>query len=120
MKYRRWNPLILGWLETLRRNLVCGIIAYVANQRTKEIGIHMALGAQVKHVVWPVLKQGMVLIFSGVALGVLSSSASTRLIEGMLYGVSPMDQSALLGAAFLLTVVALLVCYLPRQPRFPS
>jgi predicted permease len=92
-----------------------GIIAYVANQRTREIGIRMALGAQINQVVWLVLKQGVILILGGLAMGVLFSSAFTRLIEGMLFGVSPMDLTALLGGAFVLIGVALLACYVPAR-----
>jgi predicted permease len=92
-----------------------GIIAYVAGQRTKEIGIRMALGAQISHVVWLVLKQGAILILAGVILGVLASSASIRLIKSMLFGVSPTDLTTLLAGAGLLMAVALLACYIPAR-----
>ncbi len=68
-----------------------GLIVYVAKQRTVEIGIRLALGADISRVVWLLLKQGIMLISFGLLLGVLASSALIGLIESMLYGVSPMD-----------------------------
>ena len=92
-----------------------GIVAYVTAHRTKEIGIRMALGAQVHSAVWVVLRQGLIIVLVGVALGLLASLAFARVIGSMLYGVSPLDATALLGGAILLMAAALLACYVPAH-----
>jgi putative ABC transport system permease protein len=111
--------LLLGMLGTIGLILAVvglyGIISYVANHRTKEIGIRMALGAKVHYAVWLVLRQGLLLILAGVAIGMAAGLAFTRLIESMLFGVSPVDLTAFLGGAVLLMMVALLACYIPAH-----
>jgi ABC-type antimicrobial peptide transport system permease subunit len=92
-----------------------GVITYLVNQRTQEIGIRMALGAQVSHILTMVLKQGMLLVLSGVALGLGASWLLTRLITRLLFQVSATDPIAFIGISTLLVVVALLACYLPAR-----
>ena len=92
-----------------------GVITYLVNQRTQEIGIRMALGAQVGHILAMVLKQGMLLVLSGVALGLAASWLLTRLITKLLFQVSATDPVAFIGISLLLVVVALLACYLPAR-----
>jgi putative ABC transport system permease protein len=92
-----------------------GVITYLVNQRTQEIGIRMALGAQVGHILTMVLKQGMLLVLSGVALGLAASWLLTRLITKLLFQVSATDPIAFIGISLLLVVVALLACYLPAR-----
>jgi len=92
-----------------------GVITYLVNQRTQEIGIRMALGASVGQILAMVLKQGMLLVLSGVALGLVASWLLTRLITRLLFQVSATDPIAFIGISALLIVVALLACYLPAR-----
>ena len=85
------------------------------NQRTREIGIRMALGAQTSDVLRLVLREGALLIGAGLVLGWGGAVAVTRLIEGFLSGVRPNDPATFIVVAGLLTVVALLACWLPAR-----
>jgi putative ABC transport system permease protein len=92
-----------------------GVISYLVNQRTQEIGIRMALGAQMRDVMKMVLKQGMVLVFTGIGLGLAAAWVLTRLMSSLLYRVSATDPLTFGGISLLLIVVALLACYLPAR-----
>jgi predicted permease len=92
-----------------------GVITYLVNQRTQEIGVRMALGAQVRDIMRMVLKQGMTLVFAGVALGMAAAWLLTRLISRLLYQVSATDPHTFGGVALLLIAVAVLACYLPAR-----
>ncbi|MCM3872702.1 MAG: ABC transporter permease [Pyrinomonadaceae bacterium] len=92
-----------------------GVISYLVNQRTQEIGIRMALGAQMGDILRMILKQGMVLVLTGVALGLGASWLMTRLMSRLLYQVSATDPLTFGTIALLLTAVALLACYLPAR-----
>ena len=94
---------------------IYGVMAYSVSQRTHEIGLRMALGAQVADVLKLVLRQGMVLALFGVGLGLLVSIALTRLMKSLLFGVSATDPLILAGVALLMTFIALLACYLPAR-----
>jgi len=85
------------------------------NQRTQEIGIRMALGAQVGHIMSMVLRQGMLLVLLGVAVGLAASWLLTRLITRLLFQVSATDPLTFIGIATLLVLVALIACYLPAR-----
>jgi len=89
-----------------------GVMAYAVNRRTREIGIRLALGAQSKDVLRQVLGEGMSMVTIGLALGLGGAIAATRLVTGFLYGVTPTDPITFVGAALLLTGVALLANYL--------
>jgi len=84
-------------------------------QRTSEIGLRMALGAQPRQVLGLVLKQGMLLALIGAVVGVLVALPVARLASGLLYGVSATDPLTYAGITLLLMGVALLACYLPAQ-----
>src|SRR6185503_16041554 len=92
-----------------------GVISYLVNQRTQEIGIRMALGAQVGHILRMVLRQGMLLVLIGVALGLAASFLVTRLITKLLFQVSATDPMTFVGISLLLIGVALVACYLPAR-----
>lgn len=92
-----------------------GVISYLVNQRTQEIGIRMALGAQMGDILRMVLKQGMLLVAMGVAIGLASAWLMTRLISRLLFQVSATDPLTFTGIAMLLISIALLACYLPAR-----
>ena len=92
-----------------------GVISASVSERTREIGVRLALGAQKRDVLFLILRQGLTLTLVGVSVGLLGSWAVTRLLTNLLYGVSATDPLVFGGVAFLLIVVALLACYLPAR-----
>lgn len=92
-----------------------GVVSYGVAQRTREIGLRMALGARPSQVLASVVRHGLGLAAGGVALGLVGSFATARLVERMLYRVGPRDPVALAGAAAVLTAVALAATYLPGR-----
>jgi predicted permease len=92
-----------------------GVLAFVVNRRTHEIGIRMALGACPVDVLKLVLQQGMGLAVAGTALGLLMAAALTRLLASWLYGIPPRDPVTYLLGTLLLLTIALLACYLPAR-----
>ncbi|HET9708944.1 MAG TPA: ABC transporter permease, partial [Gemmatimonadales bacterium] len=94
---------------------IYGVTAFSVAQRTREIGVRVALGAQRSHVLGMVVRQGLVLVGIGVMLGSLAAFAATRLIRDLLYGVPPTDAVALGGAAALLVLAALVASWIPAR-----
>lgn len=94
---------------------VYGVMAYTVGQRSKEFGLRIALGASTGSVVRLVLGQGLALTGIGLALGLAASTAGTRLLKSMLFEVQPNDPPTFAAVAILLTVVALLACYIPAR-----
>jgi putative ABC transport system permease protein len=92
-----------------------GVISYSVAQRTHELGIRLALGAQVKDVLRLVLRQGMTFVLVGEVIGILGAFALTRLLSGLLFGVTPTDAATFLAVPVGLTLVALLACYIPAR-----
>ena len=116
---RRLNMLLMGLFGGLAMLLsavgIYGLLSHAVTQRTQELGIRMALGAQVGDVLKLVLRQGMMLALAGEAIGLIGAFALTRLIRGLLFGVTPNDATTFIAVAGVLTIVALLACYLPAR-----
>jgi putative ABC transport system permease protein len=92
-----------------------GVISYLVTQRTQEIGIRMALGAQVRHILQLILKHGVLLVSLGVVFGLAAAAVLTRLMAHLLYGVTATDPLTFTAIGILLTLVALVACYLPAR-----
>ncbi len=116
---RTFNALLLGVFAGVALLLASvglyGVLAFTVAQRTREIGIRLALGAQAGDVLRLILRQGLTLTLLGVAGGVLVSLGCTRLLAGVLYGVTPTDPSTFAALAVLLTAVALAACFIPAR-----
>ncbi len=94
---------------------IYGVISYVVSQRTREIGVRMALGAREKDVSLMVIKQGATMALVGVAVGLAGAFGLTRLMASLLYGVAPTDPVTFGSVALLLMVVALAACFFPAR-----
>jgi predicted permease len=94
---------------------IYGVLSYIVGQRTREIGIRMAMGAQKGDVVRTVLRDGAGMTLPGVGIGVIVALGLTRLMSAMLFGVQPTDVVTFASVAALLCVVALLACYVPAR-----
>jgi putative ABC transport system permease protein len=116
---RRFNTLLLGILAGVSLILaiigIYGVMNYSVTQRTREIGIRMALGASSSDVMKMVVGQGMKLALIGVAIGLAGAFAVTRLIESMLFKVTTTDPATFAIVAAVLVGVASLACYVPAR-----
>jgi putative ABC transport system permease protein len=92
-----------------------GVVAYGVTQRTREIGIRTALGAKRSEVLALVLRQSTVLTGIGVALGLATAAVATRYLEGMLFGVSPLDPWTFISVSLAFPMVAALAAYVPAR-----
>ena len=116
---QRFSMILLGIFAVLALTLSCvgiyGVISYLVGQRTNEIGIRMALGAQRNDVLRLILGRGAKLVLIGVIAGMAASLALTRLMAGLLFAVSAYDPLTFVGVACLLVLVALAASYIPAR-----
>ncbi|MDP9003526.1 MAG: FtsX-like permease family protein, partial [Verrucomicrobiota bacterium] len=115
----RFNMMLLavfaGVAMVLAAIGIYGVIAYSVTQRTREIGIRMALGAQKTQMLGMVLRQSLTLVLVGIAIGFLVALAATRVMATLLYGVGANDLSIYAVVIFLLSAAALLASYIPAR-----
>jgi putative ABC transport system permease protein len=92
---------------------VFGVMSYIIADRTKEIGIRIALGARKEDVLWLVFRRGTIPVLVGIAIGLIGSYGLTRFMESLLYGISAMDMVSLIGSVVLILLSVVIACYLP-------
>lgn len=92
-----------------------GVVAYAVTQRTREIGVRIALGARRSEILGFILRGGVAMALAGVAIGLAVSFAVTRFLSAFLYGISATDPLTFAGVAFVLMLVALAACYMPAR-----
>jgi predicted permease len=116
---QRFNMLLLTVFAALALLLatvgIYGLMSYATAQRAREIGVRLALGARARDVLRLVMKQGLILTVSGVAIGLAGAFALTRIMTGLLFGVSATDPVTFTLIAALLTLVALVACWIPAR-----
>jgi putative ABC transport system permease protein len=118
-----WRPRLSAWLLGLFAALAAalaaaglyGVMSYSVNQRTQEIGLRMALGAEGADVIRMVIGEGFKLTVVGLALGLVTAFALSRLIASQLFGVTATDPLTYAGVATLLAMVAMAACYIPAR-----
>jgi putative ABC transport system permease protein len=116
---RRFNMLLLGIFAGVALVLAAvglyGVMSYSVSWRTREIGIRMALGARRADVLRLVVRQGMTMTLIGLALGLVGAFSISRVLRGLLHGVSPTDPLTFVAVSIVLLVVALLACLVPAR-----
>ena len=115
----RFNAVLLNWLAGLAMLLaalgIFGVMTYSVAQRTSELGLRIALGAQPGSIMALVLRQGMKLVVLGVLLGLMGAATMTRWLVSLLYGVSATDPLTFVVIALLPMIVAMLACWIPAR-----
>ena len=115
----RFNTLLLGIFAGLATLLaavgIFGVMSYSVQLRTREIGLRMALGAQPSRVLMLVLRQGLLLTVIGIGVGLAGALALSRVMSGLLYGVTASDPATFVAIVIVLAVVSLIACYIPAR-----
>ena len=116
---RRLNLYLLGLFATVALVLAAiglfGVMAYLVSQRTREIGVRLALGAQRREVLQLIVGRGVSLALAGAVLGVVLALWLTRLMSSLLFSVSATDPATFISVPLVLVVVALIACYVPAR-----
>lgn len=116
---RRFSMMLLGLFASLALALAAigtyGVMAYLVNQATREIGIRMALGATQQNILSLILRKGMALALSGVALGLAAAFALSQLLRSQLFGINATDPATFAAIAILLAGIALFASYIPAR-----
>jgi putative ABC transport system permease protein len=116
---RKFNTLVLTLFSAIAMMLaalgIYGVMAYSVAQRTHEVGIRMALGAQKGDVLGLILRKGLMLTLTGVAIGLAVALVLTRLMTTLLFGIAPTDATTFVAVSVLLIMVALFACYIPAR-----
>ena len=119
LETRRFAVVVLSVFGALALTLAAiglyGVLAFAVSQRTREIGIHMALGARARDVLLMVIRQGMSLVLIGVGLGVAGAFALTRTMRSLLFEVGPTDAMTFVLVSLLLAAVGFIACYVPAR-----
>jgi putative ABC transport system permease protein len=119
LESRRFSTILLALFSALALALaaigIYGIIAYAVTQRTHEIGVRLALGAQRRDVLRMIVGQGMAMTAAGTAVGMVSALLAARLMSSLLFGVSAADPVTFTAIPILLAAVAFVACYVPAR-----
>jgi putative ABC transport system permease protein len=119
LEARRFSMLLLAVFAAVALALaaigIYGIIAYAVTERTHEIGVRLALGAQRRDVVSMIVGQGMAMTAAGTAVGIVAALMTARLMTGLLFGVSAIDPLTFVVIPLLVAAVALVACWLPAR-----
>jgi putative ABC transport system permease protein len=115
----RFRAILIGIFALLALILaavgIYGLVSYTVTQRTREIGIRMALGAAPRQILVPVIRDGVVLALAGIGIGLVGAFAAARALSAFLFGVGASDPLTFSGVALLLLVVAVAASYIPSR-----
>ena len=116
---QRFLSLLLGIFAGVALLLAAigtyGVLSYLVTERQREIGIRVALGASAAGIVRLVLRQGMAITVTGIAVGIVGALALARVTQSLLFGVSPTDPATYIAVGSMILLVALLACLIPAQ-----
>ena len=115
-RFQAWLLATFGGLALVLAAVgIYGVIAYAVSQRTSEIGLRLALGAPRASVIFLFLRRGLFPVATGILVGLIAAVVLSRVMTGLLYGVSPTDAVTLVGVTVLLAAVAVAAAYLPAR-----